>query len=119
MVGIQGFISGSGHLVIPGHVARSIGWPESPFQWEVGLASICYGVLGVFAAGFGPDWWLAAIVAFAIFYLGAAAGHVREMVARHNFAPGNAGPMFFFDVVTPLLLAGLGLLTRPALSAGV
>ncbi|HTU53827.1 MAG TPA: DUF6790 family protein [Acetobacteraceae bacterium] len=35
--------------------------------------------------------------------LGAAAGHVHQMIAAHNFAPGNAGVVFCMDIVIPLV----------------
>ncbi|MDN5796193.1 MAG: hypothetical protein L0H79_10650 [Intrasporangium sp.] len=47
------------------------------------------------SGSFGPDFWLAAVVAFCIFYLGAAVGHVREMVEDKNVSPGNAGVIFW------------------------
>src|SRR6476659_8155319 len=35
-------------------VARSIGWPPgSPFQWEVGVADLGWGVLGVLSPTYG------------------------------------------------------------------
>ena len=47
LVGIQGFIYAGGHLFFPDPIAESIGWPKgNPFQWEVGLANLSYGVLG-------------------------------------------------------------------------
>jgi len=39
--------------------------------------------------------------------LGAAAGHVRSMVAERNFAPGNAGFIFWYDLVAPIGLIWL------------
>jgi hypothetical protein len=51
---------------------------------------------------------LAAVVGPAFFLLGAAAGHIREIVVSHNFAPGNAGVMLYMDVLIPVI--GLGLL---------
>ncbi len=86
-------------------IAESIGWPpKTPWQWEVGLASLATGVLGVIASGFGDEFTLATIIAFSVFYLGAAVGHVREMVIHRNFKAGNAGPIFFFDVLVPIYL---------------
>lgn len=102
LVGVQGIIAGSGHMLTPAPVAKSIGWPTSPFQWEVGLADVSYGVLGVMAPWFGPGFWLATIIAFSIFMLGAAIGHMRSMVRDRNFAPGNAGFFFWYDIVVPL-----------------
>ena len=48
------------------------------------------------------DLRLAAIVGPSLFMLGAAGGHVYQMVTQHNFAPGNAGVIFYMDIVIPL-----------------
>jgi hypothetical protein len=114
LVGIQGCIIGSGHLFFPDPIADSIGWPRgSPFQWEAGLASVSYGVLGAMAPARGHQWWLATIVAFAVFYLGAAAGHFREIIAKRNLSPGNAGPILLFDIAVPIYLLVLYLVVQP------
>ncbi len=112
LVGVNGVITGTGHMLMPAQVATSIGWPTSRFQWEVGLADLSYGVAGIMAPSFGRGFWLATIVVFSIFMLGAAAGHVRSMLAEHNFAPGNAGYIFWYDIGAPILLIVLYLLTR-------
>lgn len=113
LIGVNGLVLGSGHLMFPDSIADSIGWQKgSPFQWEVGLASVSYGILGVMASSYGREWWLAAIVAFSIFYIGAAVGHVREMVASRNFSPGNAGFIFYYDIVVPIYLILLYALYR-------
>lgn len=39
--------------------------------------------------------------------VGAAVGHVRQMVTERNFAPGNAGFIFYYDVLAPLLVIAL------------
>ena len=112
LVGVNGIILGSGHLFMPAPTAASIGWPTSRFQWEVGLAGVSYGVIGVMAPSFDRGFWLATIIAFSIFMLGAAVGHVRSMAAEHNFAPGNAGYIFWYDIAAPILLIVLYILTR-------
>ncbi|VFA81370.1 Uncharacterised protein [Gordonia paraffinivorans] len=105
MIGVQGWMTGCGHMFFGEPVAESIGWPEkTPWQWEVGLASLATGLLGVMASGFGDEFTLATIIAFSVFYLGAAVGRLREMVTERNFAQGNAGPIFFFDVIVPVYL---------------
>ena len=43
------------------------------------------------APAFDRGFWLATIIVYSIFMLGAAVGHVCSMLAEHNFAPGNAG----------------------------
>jgi hypothetical protein len=112
LVGVQGFVFASGHLFFADRVADSIGWPRgNPFQFEVGLANLVLGVLGAFASGHDRDWWLATVVAFCVFYFGAAIGHVREAATQRNFAPGNIGGALLFDVAAPALLLVLYLLT--------
>ncbi len=46
---------------------------------------------------------LAALIGPACFLLGAAAGHVAQMITAHNFAPGNAGAIFYTDILIPLI----------------
>ena len=36
--------------------------------------------------------------------LSAAVGHVRSMIAEHNFAPRNAGYIFWYDILAPAFL---------------
>jgi hypothetical protein len=95
--------------------ARFIGWADSPFQAEVGFASLGFAVVGLlaFKGSFGLR--LAAIVGPACFLWGAAGGHIYQMVAAHNFAPGNAGIIFYTDLLLPIV--GFILLWLPRRSA--
>jgi hypothetical protein len=62
------------------------------------MASLGYSVIGflTFRGGFGLR--TAAVVGPAIFLLGAAAGHVHQMV----LAPRNAGAIFYTDIALPI-----------------
>jgi hypothetical protein len=82
--------------------ATFIGWADSPFQFEVATASLGFSVVGFLAAFRSFDLRLAAITGPAIFLLGAAAGHLHQMVTAGNFAPGNAGVVFYTDIIIPL-----------------
>ena len=60
-------------------------------------------MLGLLCVRFsGGLFWSATAIAHAVFMLGDAALHAREMVKEKNFNPGNAGPVFFYDVSVPL-----------------
>jgi hypothetical protein len=59
---------------------------------------------------------LAAILGPVLLTLGAAAGHVHQMITAHNFAPGNAGLVFYTDIGLPLF--GFVLLWLRARSEG-
>lgn len=83
--------------------AGFIGWANSPFQLEVGYASLGFAVVGFVSCWRGFDMRLAAILGPALFLWGAACGHVYSMIAEHNFAPGNAGSIFWTDIFEPVL----------------
>ena len=91
------------HVFFGKMAAAFIGWQESPFQLEVGFASLGFAALGLLAFRGSFDLRLAAIVGLACFLWGAAGGHVYQMIAMHNFAPGNAGVIFYSDLLVPIL----------------
>jgi len=96
------------HVFFSEVAASFIGWQTSPFQKEVGFASLGFSVVGFLAFKGGHEMRLAALLAPAFFLWGAAAGHVVQMVEAHNFAPGNAGVIFYTDILLPMF--GLALL---------
>jgi hypothetical protein len=91
------------HTIFAETAAFYIGWANSPFQYEVGFASLGFAAVGFLAAWRSFDMRLAAIVGPALFLWGAAGGHIYQMVTAHNFAPGNAGVIFWTDVFLPLI----------------
>lgn len=104
-LGAQGIFTFIGHVFYPQFSAEHIGWADSPFQYEVGIADLTVGVLGVIAFWSNFSFKVAAAIAAIVWYGGDAIGHVRQMVVAHNFAPGNAGPWFWTDVIVPVVLA--------------
>ncbi|MFP4537453.1 MAG: DUF6790 family protein [Dichotomicrobium sp.] len=103
-LGLQSLWAFLGHVFNAEPVARSIGWSTSPFQFEVGVANLGIGVAAIAAAWLGrPAAW-AVFLMSACFLWGAAFGHLRDMVREHNFAINNAGPIFWWDILTPLTL---------------
>jgi hypothetical protein len=96
------------HVFFGEVAARMIGWADSPFQLEVGFASLGFSAVGFLACWRSFDLRLAAIVGPALFLLGAAAGHIYQIATAHNFAPGNAGVILYTDIAIPVI--GFGLL---------
>lgn len=111
-IGVGGLWAGFFHVAYPEMAARFIGWADSPFQYEVGMADLAFGVAGcaAFRASFG--FRAAVVLVNAIFLLGDAAGHVRQMIAAGNFAPGNAGPVFYLDIILPVLTLALLMMSK-------
>jgi uncharacterized protein DUF6790 len=102
-IGVAYFYNFVFHVFFGEMAARFIGWADSPFQLEVGMASLGCSVVGFLAAFRSFDLRLAAILSPGIFMLGAAAGHIHQMIVANNFAPGNAGIMFWSDIFLPLI----------------
>jgi hypothetical protein len=90
------------HVFFGKMTAAFIGWDDSPFQQEVGFASLGMGLVGLLAFRGSFDMRLAAVVGPACFLWGAAGVHVHQMITAHNFAPGNAGVIFYSDILVPL-----------------
>lgn len=96
------------HVFFGELAASYIGWANSPFQAEVGYASLGFAAVGFLAFWGAWQTRFAAILGPALFLWGAAIGHVLDMVRSHNFAPGNAGVIFWTDILLPVF--GLALL---------
>jgi hypothetical protein len=91
------------HVFFGELAAKFIGWADSPFQAEVGYASLGFALLGVLAFRGGREMRIAAVVGPACFLWGAAIGHIREMAVHHNLAAGNAGIVLYSDILAPLI----------------
>ena len=106
--GFAGIFAFMGHTFAAREVAESIGWPAgNPFQTEVAVANLAVGTLGILCYWIRGNFWTATVIATSIWLLGAATIHVVEMVNEGNYNPGNAGLVFYMDIVGPLLLIAL------------
>ncbi len=91
------------HVFFGELAASYIGWEDSPFQAEVGFASLGFAIVGLMAVKGDAPLRLGAIVGPAAFLWGAAGGHVYQMIAAGNFEPGNAGVIFWTDIFIPVI----------------
>ena len=101
-LGLQGLWAFVGHVFFPAQSAAAIGWADSPFQFEVGMANLGIGLASLYAAFRGFEARLAASLAAAAFLMGAGVIHIKDIVTTGNFAPGNAGPILVTDFLTPI-----------------
>jgi hypothetical protein len=99
--GLWGFIF---HAFFPVMAAQFIGWQNSPFQFEVAVANLGMGVVGVFGLHASKSYRIAGTIFVACLLWGAAYGHVVQMIKASNFAPGNAGLIFYNDLILPFIL---------------
>jgi len=62
MVGVSSIWAFMGHVFDANAVATVIGWPpDSPFQYEVGIANLAFGVLGLLCLKIRENFWVATI----------------------------------------------------------
>jgi hypothetical protein len=102
-VGVSYFYNFVMHVFFGEMAARFIGWDDSPFQTEVGFASLGFSVVGFLAFYGGAEMRLAALVGPAFFLWGAAGGHIYQIVKAGNLEPGNAGVILYTDVLLPII----------------
>jgi hypothetical protein len=91
------------HVFFHEMTARIIGWDDSPFQIEVGLASLGFAAVGFLAWRRGWEVRLAAILGPACFLVGAGVVHLYQIATVHNMAPGNAGSVLYLDFLGPAI----------------
>ncbi|MBE9174497.1 hypothetical protein IQ225_02730 [Synechocystis salina LEGE 06155] len=91
------------HVFFGAAIAKFIGWADSPFQAEVGFASLGFAMVGILAFRGSFDLRLAAVVGPACFLWGAAVGHIWQIVHTSNLAPGNAGTVPYTDILIPVI----------------
>jgi hypothetical protein len=106
-VGFMGLFTAYYHVFQPGLASASIGWAPSPFEYEVGMADLTMGVLGVLCLVFRRDFWLATAIGNAVWLLGDAVGHIREVVIHKNHAANNAGLFLVLELAVPVVILGL------------
>jgi len=110
-VGLGGLYAFIGHAFFADRVAEYIRWPKgSPFQFEVAVTNLGLGVLGILCVWLRGNFWIATIIAYSVFLLGAAFGHIRQMVKAKNLSAGNVGPVFVADILNPLILIVLAII---------
>ncbi|MEW6145575.1 MAG: DUF6790 family protein [Thermodesulfobacteriota bacterium] len=100
-IGINNLVNFVFHVFFGDMSAEFIGWANSPFQLEVGFASLGIGIVGVMAFRAGLPFRVATYIPPAVFSLGAAGGHIYQMIAAHNFSPGNVGLVLPTDIILP------------------
>jgi hypothetical protein len=103
-LGLQGLWAFIGHVFFAEQAAASIGWANTPFQYEVGVANLGLGLASIYAAFRGFEARCAVAIVAACFLIGAGVIHIVDIVGRGNLAPGNAGPILVTDFLTPVAI---------------
>ena len=106
-IGISFLYNAVFHVFFGRFAAAVIGWADSPFQAEVGYASLGFGLVGLFAFRKSLAVRGAALLGPSFFLLGAAVGHIINIITTGNTADGNAGAILYTDIGLPIVAAVL------------
>jgi len=102
-VGVGGLMGFLGHTFKAREIALKIGWQPSPFQFEVAVANLAFGVLGILCLWQRRGFRTATGIGYSTFLLGCAYGHLKEMMTQGNLAPYNVGPVLWVnDLAVPI-----------------
>ena len=101
-IGVSNVVNFVFHVFFGEMAAKFIGWEDSPFQAEVGFASLGVGIAGIIAFRATLPFRVATLIPPSVFSLGAAGGNIYQMIAAHNFSPGNVGVVLPMNFVIPL-----------------
>jgi hypothetical protein len=108
-VGLMGLLTAYAHVFRPLETSASIGWSTSPYEYEVGMADLTVGVLGILCIWIRGNFWLATAIANAVWLLGDAVGHIRQLVVNNNHSANNAGIFLVVEIIAPFLILFLAL----------
>jgi hypothetical protein len=111
-VGLMGILTAYAHVFRPVQTSASIGWSTSPYEYEVGMADLTVGVLGVLCLWLRGNFWLATAIANAVWLLGDAVGHLRQIMLTNNHAANNSGIFLIVEFTMPVLILILSLYHR-------
>jgi hypothetical protein len=103
-VGMTCLMAFAALTLMPGYIAEYTGWPECPFEQELGNVNLAFGVLGVLCIWWRGHFWRATIIGFSIWIFADGLHHIVEIVRSHNYTPGNTGVNLVTDLAVPLVL---------------
>ena len=101
-------------LTIPGAMATTIGFNQTPFEFEIAFANLGLAVMGFRAASSNATARERVTVGLGagMFLWGAAIGHVYQWFANGVHAPGNTGGVLVNDLAIPAVMIILAVWSR-------
>src|SRR6202042_2717420 len=91
-VGVMGALTAYAPVFRPLQTSASIGWATSPYEYEVGMADLTVGVLGLLCVWIRGNFWLATAIANAVWLLGDAVGHVSPTITPETTPGSSSSP---------------------------
>ena len=103
-LGVTGLYAFFMHTFFPSLTAENIGWLPSPFQLEVAMANLAFGVMGILSFNASYGFRCATVMGSTCWLWGDAVGHLYQLIQYQNYSIGNAGSWFWMDMMVPIIL---------------
>ncbi|WP_020663734.1 DUF6790 family protein [Amycolatopsis benzoatilytica] len=91
-------------LAFPDVLATAIGFPRTPFLFEIAFANLGLAIMGFRAASASARERITIGLGGGMFLWGALAGHVYQWFANGDHAPGNTGGVLVNDLLIPAVM---------------
>jgi apolipoprotein N-acyltransferase len=99
-------------LVFPDVMATAIGFPRTPFLFEIAFANLGLAIMGFRAASASARERITIGLGGGMFLWGALAGHLYQWFAGGDHAPGNTGGVLVNDLLIPAVMVILAVRSR-------
>jgi hypothetical protein len=104
-VGVDGLWAGIFHVFFPAIASAQIGWQQSPFEFEIGIADIALGAIAVISFWRSLSFQSAVASYAIIFYGGVSIGHFVQAFQNHDYAADNFGVLLALTIARAIALA--------------
>jgi hypothetical protein len=91
-------------VFFPDMAASSIGWANSPFQYEIGIADLAIGVVAIISFWRSLEFKTPVVIYITLFCLGVAIGHIFQAVEAHDYAANNFDLLLIETIALMILL---------------
>ncbi|WP_410622678.1 DUF6790 family protein [Amycolatopsis sp. cmx-8-4] len=99
-------------LAVPDVMATAIGFPRTPFLFEIAFANLGLAIMGFRAASASARERITIGLGGGMFLWGALVGHVYQWFANGDHAPGNTGGVLVNDLLIPGVMIVLAVRSR-------
>ncbi len=103
---VQGLVTAGLQILDPNLVISYVQWPYSPFLYELGMANLSFGILGLLSLWKNTDWKKSAAFGYGLFLLITGIGHIVQITLQ-GITPGDFGGFLFSDLLVGIILVAL------------
>lgn len=104
-VGVDSLWAGIFHVFFPAIASAQIGWQQSPFEFEVGVADISLGLIAVMSFWRSLAFQSAVAMYAILFYAGVSIGHFVQAFGHGDFSPDNFGALLALTIARAVALS--------------